>query len=94
VRWSVSLKAEGDRAMNREEILALADAVAPYEGIASGIGTTSYAAQIVVEAATSTEALERAKKLFQAAASQAGLPPWPTVWALPISEESGFEDLA
>ena len=40
MRWSVSLRAEGDRLLALEEIVALADAVAPMEGIASG--TVSY----------------------------------------------------
>lgn len=94
MRWSISLRAQGDRPMDREEILRLADAIAPHQGIASGIGTTNYAAQIVVEAPTSGEAVVRAKRIFQAAATQAGLPAWPTVWTLPISEETGFEDFA
>lgn len=80
--------------MERDEIVELADAVAPHEGIASGIGTTSYAAQIVIEAPTSAEAVARAKEVFHAAAAHAGLPEWPTVWAEPISEEDEFEGLA
>lgn len=93
MRWSVSLRAQGDRPMSREEILELADAVAPYEGIVSGIGTTAYGAQIVIEAATSDDALERAQEVFEAAAAQAGLPAWPVVWAMPISEDNDFEDI-
>ncbi len=49
-KWSVSIKAEGDRPMKLEEIVALADAVAPLDGVASGVGAMSYGAQIVVEA--------------------------------------------
>ena len=56
---SVSLVADGDREMTIEEIVELADAVAACNGIASGIGTTSYGAQLVVEARTSDEAVER-----------------------------------
>ena len=41
MRWSVVLEADGDRMMTREEIVELADAVAAYDGIASGIGTTA-----------------------------------------------------
>jgi len=80
--------------MERDEIVELADAVAPHEGIASGIGTTGYGAQIVIEAATSEEALERAMRVFEAAAARAGLPVWPAVWAMPMPEETGFEDFA
>jgi citrate lyase beta subunit len=91
MRWSISLRAEGDRPMERAEIVELADAVAPYSGIATGIGTNAYAAQIVVEAATSEDALAHAKELFAAAAARAGLPAWPTVWTDAISEESDLE---
>jgi hypothetical protein len=79
--------------MERDEIVELADAVALYEGIASGIGTTSYSAQIVIEAPTSDEAVELAREVFEAAAARAGLPPWPTVWAESIGDGSEFEDL-
>ena len=46
----MSLRAEGDRVLSLEEIVALADAVAPMGGIASGMGTTTYGAQLVVDA--------------------------------------------
>jgi hypothetical protein len=92
VRWSISLRADGDRPLEREEIVELADAVAPLDGIASGIGTKSYAAQIVVEAPSADEAVERAVGLFTDAAAQAGLPAWPVAWAESVSEESEFED--
>ncbi len=92
MRWSISLRADGDRALEREEIVELADAVAPLDGIASGIGTTSYSAQIVVEAPSSDEAVEQAVELFTDAAAKAGLPPWPVAWAESVSEESEFED--
>lgn len=92
MRWSISVRADGDRALDREEIVELADAVARWEGIASGIGTTSYSAQIVIEAPTSDEAVERAIEVFTEAAERAGLPPWPVAWAESISEESEFEE--
>ena len=38
MRWSVSLVAEGDRVVELEEVVELADAVAGIGGIASGIG--------------------------------------------------------
>ncbi|MBC8194174.1 MAG: hypothetical protein H8E69_00230 [Actinobacteria bacterium] len=45
----MSLHAEGDRILSLEEIIALADAVAPMGGIASGMGTMTYGAQVVDE---------------------------------------------
>lgn len=91
MRWSISVRADGDRMLEREEIVELADAVSRWEGIASGIGTQSYAAQIVVEAQTSDEAVERAIELFTDAAALAGLPPWPVSWAESLSEEDELE---
>ena len=84
--------ADGDRVLSREEIVDLADAVAESSGIASGIGTTSYGAQLVVEAANSDEAVERASAVFVRAASRAGLPPWPISRAETISEHDDLED--
>ena len=40
MQWSVSIVAEGDREVSREEIVELADAVAVFGGIASGIGAS------------------------------------------------------
>jgi hypothetical protein len=94
VRWSISLRAEGDRPVKREEIVELADAVAAYEGIASGIGTASYGAQIVVEAPTSEDAFARAQVIFEEAAARAGLPPWPTVWTDSVADGSELEGFA
>ena len=71
------LEAAGDRTVTHEEVVELADAVAAYDGIASGIGTTAYGAQIVVEAETREGALDRATGAFTQAASSAGLPSWP-----------------
>ena len=90
MRWIVSLRADGDRPLERNEIVELADAVAPHQGIAGGIGTTSYSAQVVVAATDSDEAVERAKAVFEAAAARAGLPPWPTAWAESTAEETEF----
>jgi hypothetical protein len=92
MRWSISLRADGDRTLDREEIVELADAVARWEGIASGIGTSSYSAQIVIEAPTSDEAVDAAIEVFTAAAKRSGLPPWPVAWAESVSEESEFEE--
>lgn len=92
MRWSISVRADGDRPMEREEIVELADAVAQWEGIASGIGTNSYAAQIVIEAQTSDEAVEQAIEVFEGAVERAGLPGWPVAWAESIAEEAEFEE--
>ena len=50
MRYSVSIIAEGDREIRLDEVVELADAVAVLQGIASGAGSMSYGAQIVVEA--------------------------------------------
>ena len=86
MKWSVNLVAEGDRVMSREEIVELADAVAAAGGIASGIGTTSYGAQLVVEADDLAGATERATAEFHRAVARAGLPAWPIAKAAAISE--------
>lgn len=93
MRWSISMRADGDRPMEREEIVELADAVAKWDGIASGIGSMSYSAQLVVEAPTPDEAVERAIELFMRAAEEAGLPTWPVAWAESVSEEQELEEL-
>jgi hypothetical protein len=87
VRWSVGIEAEGDRAASREEVVELADAVAASSGIATGIGTNRYGAQLVVEAATREEAIEKATGEFTRAAARAGLPAGPVVRADAISED-------
>ncbi|MEM7273553.1 MAG: hypothetical protein AAF547_10770 [Actinomycetota bacterium] len=86
-KWSVSIQAEGDRPLELDEVVALADAVAPLGGIASGIGASAYGAQIVVEASSADEAVEAAVPLFTDAAETAGLPPWPVTWAEVIGED-------
>ena len=90
-RWSVSLKAEGDRPMELGEIVALADAVAPLNGVASGVGAMSYGAQIIVEADSADEAVDRALPLFADAVAVAGAPQWPVTKAEVIGEEDEFE---
>jgi hypothetical protein len=77
VKWSVTLAAEGDRVMTREEIVELADAVASHGGVASGIGTTRYGAQLSVDARDRDDAVRRASAAFVRAAARAGLPDWP-----------------
>ncbi len=84
--------ADGDREMTREEVVELADAVAASSGIASGIGTTSYGAQLVVHAESSDEAVELAMAEFVAAAARAGLPRWPIARAEALSENDDLDE--
>ena len=56
----MTVVAEGDRVVTREEVVELADAVAVLEREWSGIGTTGYGAQIVVHAESADEAVEHA----------------------------------
>lgn len=91
MQWSVTVQAAGDRPMTHEEILELADAVAPAQGIASGIGSHAYGAQLVVEAADRDEAIARGVELFTAAAATAGLPGWLVSAADAISEDEDLE---
>jgi hypothetical protein len=75
VKWSVGIEAEGDRVLTREEVVELADAVAANAGIATGIGTSRYGAQLVVQAASRDQAIEQATGEFvRAAASTPGSP--------------------
>ena len=90
-RWSVAVEAEGDRVMELDEIVELADAVAPAGGIASGIGTNRYGAQLVVEAETREEALERGRAEFAAAVEKARLPVFDVVRAEAVSEAEDAE---
>jgi hypothetical protein len=87
MRWSVSVVAEGDREMSREEIVELADAVAASGGIASGIGTNRYGAQLLIDAEDRDSAVARATEEFTRAAAQAGLPAWPVTQAAALSED-------
>jgi hypothetical protein len=87
VRWSVGIEAEGDRVLSREQVVELADAVAASDGIATGIGTSRYGAQLVVDARTRDEAIEKATAEFVRAAATAGLDPAPVVRAAAVSEE-------
>ena len=83
--------AEGDRTIELDEVVELADAVATWDGIATGMGTSGYGAQIVVEADTSDEAVDRAMELFSAAAEKAGLPPWPITRAETIADDDDLD---
>jgi hypothetical protein len=93
VRWSVGIEAEGDRVFTREEIVELADAVAASSGVATGIGTSRYGAQLMVTADSREDAVSAATRLFEAAAQTAGLPPAPIVRTEAVSEEEEAEAL-
>jgi hypothetical protein len=86
VRWSVGIEAEGDRILTREEVVELADAIAASHGIATGIGSSRYGVQLIVEADTRDDAIGLATDRFLAAAVTAGLPPAPVVRTEAISE--------
>jgi hypothetical protein len=92
VKWSVSLVAEGDRPVSLDEIVELADAVAGLGGIASGVGSMSYGAQVVIEANSADVAVELALEAFTAAAARAGLPSWPVARAEALSEDDDMEE--
>ena len=95
MRWSVGIETQGDRVLSREEVVELADAVATSSGIATGIGTSRYGAQLVVQAATRDEAIEKATGEFARAVAQAGLPVYPIVRVEAVSEDQdsgGDED--
>lgn len=87
MRWSVGLEVEGEDVLTREQVVELADAVAAAEGIATGIGTSRYGAQLVVVAVTREEAVEKATAEFWRAVRQAGLRPGPVVRTEAVSEE-------
>ena len=92
MRWSVVVEAEGDRVLTREEVVELADAVATSNGIASGIGTTRYGAQLVVVADSEDDAVGLATDELARAAAQAGLPAWPVTRAEAVSELDDMAD--
>jgi len=92
VRWSVGIEAEGDRVFTREEIVELADAVAGSSGIATGIGTTRYGAQLLVVADSRDDAIALTTGIFRAAAEKAGLPAAPIARTEAISEAEDAEE--
>jgi hypothetical protein len=79
IRWSVGVETEGDRVITHDEVVELADAVAPASGIATGIGTNRYGARLIVLADTREEAIAVGTDAFRAAAARAGLPAFPIV---------------
>jgi hypothetical protein len=83
----VGIEVEGDRVLTREQVVDLADAVAPSGGIATGIGTSRYGAQLIVEAVSREEAIEKATEEFWRAVRKARLRPAPLVRTEAISED-------
>ena len=92
MKWSVSVLAEGDREVSQEEVVELAEAVAGLGGIASGIGTMHYGAQLMVEADDRAGAVERGTAEFVKAAARAGLPAWPITFVDALSEDDDQGD--
>jgi hypothetical protein len=87
MRWSVGIEAEGRHVLTREQVVDLADAVAATGGIASGIGTSRYGVQLIVEADSREEAIEKATEEFWRAVRKARLEPAPVVRTEAISED-------
>jgi len=87
VRWSVGIEAEGDEVLTREQVVDLADAVAATGGIAIGIGTNRYGAQLIVEADSREDAIEKATEEFWRAVRKARLRPAPIVRTEAVSED-------
>jgi hypothetical protein len=87
----VGIEAEGDRVLTREQVVDLADAVAATSGIATGIGTNRYGAQLLVQADSRDEAIETATAEFARAAAKAGLPVCPIVRVQAVSEDEDSE---
>jgi hypothetical protein len=92
VRWSVGIETEGERVLSREEVVELADAVATSSGIATGIGTNRYGAQLLVDASTRDEAIEKARAEFAQAVATAGLPVYPVVRVEAVGEDEDAGD--
>ena len=93
MKWSVALQAEGDRVLELAEVVELADAVAPMGGIASGVGTMTFGARLLIEAGSADEAVKLAIRAFKSAAAQADLPLWPITHTEVIGEnEESFDD--
>ena len=87
MRWSVAIEVESHQVVTREQVVDLADAVAPSDGVASGIGTNRYGARLVVEADSREEAIKKATDEFRRAARKARLNPGPLVRTEAISED-------
>lgn len=91
--WSVTIQASADRPLTREEVVELADAVIPYNGIASGIGNTTFGVQILVQAPTREQAVELGKDIFAVSVAKAGLPAWPISFVDLVSEQDELDEM-
>jgi hypothetical protein len=87
----VGIQAEGDRVLTREQVVDLADAVAASSGIATGIGTNRYGAQLIVQAGSRQEAIETGTAEFARAVAKAGLPGCPIVRVEAVSEDEDWD---
>jgi hypothetical protein len=87
----VGIEAEGDRAVSREEVVELADAVAASGGIASGIGSKRYGATLMVQAGSRDEAVDKATEEFTRAVAAAGLPAGPVVRVEAVGEHEAVD---
>lgn len=83
----MGIQAEADRKLCREEVVELADAVAAYDGVATGIGSSRYGARLVVQADSREEAIQKATSQFTKAVEQARLPDGPIVRTEAVSED-------
>src|SRR3712207_2441944 len=93
IRWGVGIEVQGDRIMQVDEVVELADAVARCGGIATGIGTNRYGAQVIVFADNRDSAIQKGKEEFANAVAKAGLPVFPIVRVEAISEDEDDADL-
>ncbi len=87
----MGIEAEGDRAVSREEVVELADAVAASGGIASGIGSKRYGATLMVQASSRDEAVDKATGEFTRAVAAAGLPAGPIVRVEAVGEHEAVD---
>jgi hypothetical protein len=83
----VGIETEGGRVLAHEEIVELADAVAASSGIATGIGTNRYGAQLIVQARSRDEAIQNATGVFEKAVAKARLPVYPVIRVEAVSED-------
>ncbi|MHB1593964.1 MAG: hypothetical protein ACYCU3_07280 [Streptosporangiaceae bacterium] len=91
MKWSVGIQAESDKILTQADVVELADAVATHDGIATGIGTSVYGAQLVVTADSREAAIKEARRVFARAVARAGLHSGRIVRTDAISE---YEDRA
>ena len=87
MKWSVGIEVESRRVLTREQVVDLADAVAPSDGIATGIGTNRYGARLVVEADSREEAIKKATDEFWRAVRKARLQRGPVVMTEAVGED-------